>query len=126
MTMSPPDNFNSDEAAERLLDPHRLEEQRKAREESETRLAHRGIEVRPDDAYDDVAELQDTVERFEQEVQRLGGDLMVSHLGSSRPEDPAFVPPRRDPGESIADYLQRLEDAIALLVERRTGEGRPW
>lgn len=124
--MSHPDNFHSDEAAERLLDPHRLEEQRKAREESEIRLAHRGIEVRPDDAYDDVAELQDRVERFEQEVQRLGGDLMVNHLGSSRPEDPAFVPPRREPREGIPAYLGRLEDAISVLVERRAEPGKPW
>jgi hypothetical protein len=124
--MSHPNNFNSDEAAEQILDPHRVEEQRKAREESEARLADRGIEVRPNDSYDDVADLQDTVERFEVEVQRLGGDLMVNHLGSSRPEDPAFVPPRREPEESISRYLRRLEDAIAVLVERRTGEGTPW
>ena len=124
--MSHPNNFNSDEAAEQILDPHRLEEQRKAREESEARLADRGIEVRRDDTYDDVAELQDTIEGFEQEVQRLGGDLMVNHLGSSRPEDPSFVPPKRETGESIASYLRRLEDAIAVLVSRRTGEGKPW
>jgi hypothetical protein len=120
------DDFPSDEATQRILDPHRLEEQWKAREESEARLAGRGIEVRADDRDDDVAELQDAVERFEQEVQRLGGDLMVNHLGSSRPEDPAFVPPARDPDESISRYLRRLEDAITALVERRTGEGKAW
>ena len=120
------EKLDRDEAAQRILDPHRLEEQRRAREESEARLANRGIKVRPDDSYDDVAELQDTVERFEQEVQRLGGDLMVNHLGSSRPEDPAFVPPARDPDESIGSYLRRLEDAITVLVDRRTGGGKVW
>jgi len=124
--MPHPNNFNSDEAAEGILDPHRLEEQRKAREESEARLAGRGIEVRPDDSYDDVAELQDAVERFEQEVQRLGGDLMVNHLGSTRPEDPAFVPPTRDRDESIGRYLRRLEDAITVLIDRRKGDGKAW
>jgi hypothetical protein len=124
--MSHPDNFNSDEAAERILDPHRVEEQRKARQESEARLAERGVEVRPGDTDDDVADLQDTIERFEQEVERLGGDLMVNHLKSSQPEDPAFVPPPRGTTESIAMYLRRLEDAIAVLVARRTGEGKPW
>ena len=124
--MPDPRNFNSDEAAEGILDPHRLEEQRKAREESETRLAGRGIEVRPDDSYDDVAELQDAVERFEQEVQRLGGDLMVNQLGSSQPEDPAFVPPARAAGESIGSYLRRLEDGIKALTDRRKESGQPW
>jgi hypothetical protein len=120
------DNSSSDEATQRILDPHRQEEQRKAREESEARLAGRGIEVRPDDSYDDVADLQDTVERFEAEVQRQGGDLMVNHLGSSQPEDPAFVPPPRDAGEPIGAYLRRLEDAIRVLTDRRKEPGQPW
>ena len=120
------ENTQSDEARQRILDPHRQEEQARAREESEARLADRGIEVRPGDNFDDVAELQDAIERFEQEVQRLGGDLMVNHLGSSRPEDPAFVPPARDPDESIGTYLRRLEDAISVLVDRRTGQGKVW
>lgn len=120
------DNLQADEARQRILDPHRQEEQRKAREESEARLTGRGIEVRPDDSYDDVADLQDTVERFEAEVQRQGGDLMVNHLGSSQPEDPAFVPPARDAGESIGAYLRRLEDAIRALTDRRKEPGRPW
>ena len=117
-----PDNENpqGDEARQRILDPHRQEEQAKARQESEAWLTDRGITVRPDDGYDDVVELQDTLERFEQEVQRLGGDLMVNHRGSSQPEDSAFVPPARDPGEDIGTYLRRLEDAISVLVDRRT------
>jgi broad specificity phosphatase PhoE len=115
----------NDEAAQRILDPHRQEEQGKAREESETRLADRGIEVHPDDNYDDVADLQDTIERFEAEVQRQGGDLMVNHIGTERPEDPDFVPPPRESGESIPAYLRRLEDALARLTARRTG-GQPW
>jgi uncharacterized FlaG/YvyC family protein len=120
------ENTQSDETRQRILDPHRQEEQAKARQESEARLGDRGIEVRPRDSYDEVAELQDTIERFEQEVQRLGGDLMVNHLGSSRPEDPAFVPPARDSDESISAYLRRLEDAISVLVDRRTGQGKVW
>ena len=124
--MAENESLQGDEARQRILDPHRQEEQRKAREESEARLTSRGIDVRPDDSNDDVADLQDTVERFEAEVQRQGGDLMVNHLGSSRPEDAAFVPPRRDPGENIGTYLRRLEDAISMLVARRTGGGKVW
>ena len=120
------ERFQGDEARQRILDPHRQEEQAKAREEAEARLADRGIEVRPTDSYEEVADLQDTIERFEQEVQRMGGDLMVNHLGSSRPEDPAFVPPARDAGENVGAYLRRLEDAISVLVDRRTGQGKVW
>ena len=124
--MAHQDNSASDEAAQRILDPHRHEEQRRAREESETRLSSRGIEVYPADSSDDVADLQDTMERFEAEVQRQGGDLMVNHLASSQPEDPAFVPPARKPGEAIPAYLRRLGDGISLLVDRRSGSGEVW
>lgn len=120
------DSSNRDEATQQILDPHRQEEQQRAREESEARLASRGIEVRPDDSYDDIADLQDTVERFEAEVQRQGGDLMVNHLGSSQPEDPAFVPPAREAGESIGSYLRRMEGAIEVLTDRRKETGQPW
>ena len=120
------DGSQSDESRQRILDPHRQEEQAKARQEGEAWLADRGIAVRPDDGYDDVVELQDALERFEQEVQLLGGDLMVNHLGSSQPEDPAFVPPARDPAEHIGSYLRRLEDSIKILVDRRTGGGKVW
>ena len=107
------------EAAQRILDPHRVEEQRKAREETEFRLASRGIAVEPGDADGDVADLLDTVERFEAEVERSGGDLMINQIGTSEPQDPAFIPPVREKGEPISHYLRRLEDAIAILQERR-------
>jgi hypothetical protein len=108
-----------DEATQRILDPHRVEEQRNARQEAEFRLASRGISTAPEDADDEVADILDTVERFEQEVERQGGDLMVNRIGVAEPQDPAFVPPVRAPGEAAGSYLRRLEDAIAVLQERR-------
>jgi hypothetical protein len=108
-----------EEALQRILDPHRAEEQRKAREEAEFRLTSRGIVVLPTDSDEEIADLLDKIEIFEMEVERLGGDLMVNRIRSSKPEDPAFVPPARQPEEPIPTYLKRLERALAALQERR-------
>ena len=107
-----------DEAAQRILDPHRAEEQRLARQEAESRLSARGIEVQKADSDDDVADLMDTIERFELHVERLGGDLMVNRIGSSEPEDPDFVPPVRQADEPIPGYLGRIEERIMRLQGR--------
>jgi hypothetical protein len=68
------DNY---EDRQRALDPHRREEQRRAREEAEDRLRDRGIEVQPRDGDEDVADLLDSVERFEVVVESHGGDLLA-------------------------------------------------
>ena len=108
-----------DEATQRILDPHRLEEQRNARQEAESRLASRDIPVVLGDQDEDVANILDAIERFEAEVERSGGDLMVNQIDSSEPEDPDFVPPVRDSSEPARDYLRRIEEKIDRLVERR-------
>jgi len=106
------------EEQERLLDPHREEEQQRARQETTDRLADRGIPVREEDADEDVADLLDSVERFEEAVEALGGDLMVDRIGSSEPEDPAFVPPQRGAGEPARTYRLRVEEATDRLRHR--------
>jgi hypothetical protein len=106
------------EQEQRDLDPNRAEEERHAREEAEYRLRERGIEVTSEDGDEEVADLLDTVERFEMAVEAKGGDLFVDRLGSSQPEHPAFVPPERRPGESAADYRSRIEAAIHNLRGR--------
>lgn len=103
------------EREQRDLNPNRVEEERRARTEAEFRLRERGIEVTPEDADEEVADLLDGVERFEAAVESRGGDLFVDRIGSSEPEDPAFVPPVRDPGERARDYLSRIETATARL-----------
>jgi hypothetical protein len=108
-----------DEATQRILDPHRVEEQRNARQEAESRLSSRDIPVVLGDQDEDVANILDAIERFEAEVERSGGDLMVNQIGSSEPEDPDFVPPIRDSSEPASDYLRRIEEKIDRLVERR-------
>ena len=96
------------EREQRDLNPNRVEEERRARREAEYRLRERGIEVRPEDSDEEVADLLDAVEAFEAAVSARGGDLFVDRIGSSEPEDPAFVPPVRQPGESAATYRRRI------------------
>lgn len=101
------------------MEDRATEEQRLARQEAESRLASRSIPVTPADSDEDVAELLDTIERFENLVEQLGGDLMVNQLDSSEPEDPEFVPPRRESGEPMPRYLARVQESVARLRERR-------
>ncbi len=101
------------------LDPNRPTEQHNARLEAEYRLNERGIEIAQDDSDEEVADTLEAIERFEAAVEAKGGDLFVNRIGSSEPEDPAFVPPRRKPGESAADYWQRIEVATGQLRSRR-------
>jgi hypothetical protein len=100
------------------LNPNRVEEERHARQEAEYRLSERGIRVEPSDSDEEVADLLEAIERFETGVEAKGGDLFVNRIGSSEPEDPAFVPPQRREGESATDYRLRIE-AAAGAVRRR-------
>jgi hypothetical protein len=109
---------NSYEQEQRDLNPNRVEEERHAREEAEYRLRERGIEVTAGDSDEEVADLLDAVERFETAVEAQGGDLFVDHLGSSEPEDPAFVPPKRRSDQSASDYRAWIEVAIRNLRSR--------
>lgn len=106
------------EEQERLLDPHRVEEQQRARQEAVDRLADRGIPTDRHDADEDIADLLDAVERFEEAVEAKGGDLMVNRIGASEPEDHAFVPPERRSREPAAAYRLRLEEATDRLRHR--------
>ncbi len=103
------------ETEQRELDPHRAEEQRRARKESESRLGARGIQVLAEDDDEAVADLLDAIERFESAVEARGGDLFVNRIGSPQPEAPEFVPPIRRDGERAADYRARIGHATSRL-----------
>ena len=106
------------EASQRDLDPHRAEEQRTARLETEGRLESRGIVARQEDDDIELADLLDAVEQFEDMVEAQGGDLMVDHIGTDRPDDPAFVLPPRHSGESVPTYRLRVLEALGRLRTR--------
>jgi hypothetical protein len=106
------------EREQRDLNPNRIEEERHARQEAEYRLSERGIGVDAKDGDEEVADLLDAIERFEGAVEARGGDLFVNRIGSSEPEDPAFVPPERRDGEPATDYRRRIEAAAEALRRR--------
>ena len=91
-----------------MLDPHRREERRAAAIELSGRLAQKGIEISADEDPGELADLLSAVEEFESAVIAAGGDLMINSPESSEPQDPRFVIPSREPGESIADYRERI------------------
>jgi hypothetical protein len=109
---------DSYEEEQRILDPHRGEEQRRAREEMQDRLQSRGIQLHSRDGDEDAEDLLDAIERFETAVEAHGGDLLMDRIGSSEPTDSAFVLPIRDSEENIGDYRLRIEAAIDQLRHR--------
>ena len=110
------------EEHERMLEPHRVEEQRNARQEADDRLRDRGILVAANDSDLDVADLLEAVEQFESVVEALGGDLMINRIGATEPQDPAFVLPERRQGERAVDYVERIVAATAELRRRQRAD----
>lgn len=107
------------EERERVLDPHRADEQNSARQEAIDRLRDRGIPVVARDSDIEVADLLDAIERFEGVVEAQGGDLMVNRIGSPEPQNAAFVPPIRERDESASDYRARMLAAASALRHHR-------
>ena len=100
-----------DDELDLALNPHRVEERNAAALETAARLRGRGIEVSGREAPEELVELLTAVERFEEQVEARGGDLMVDDLKGSEPDDPHFVVPRREPGEALPDYAARIDRA---------------
>lgn len=91
-------------------------------QEIASRLQTRGIAVRASDSPDEVVQMLERVEAFEDAVQAGGGDLMVDEPrgdGRAQPDDPRFLLPTRGDDESVAGYLTRLNAAIE--VARKAG-----
>ena len=85
-------------------------------QEAAERLRSRGVEIALDDDSEQVATLLEAVERFELEVERQGGDLMVdSGPEPEQPDDPRFVLPKREAGEGLDAYASRIDDATVAL-----------
>ncbi|MGQ0642024.1 MAG: hypothetical protein ACT4P6_14835 [Gemmatimonadaceae bacterium] len=110
------------EEHERTLEPHRVEEQRNARQEAEDRLRDRNIPIYATDSDDEVADFLDAIERFESAVEALGGDLMVNRIGASEPQDPDFVPPVRGRDERAEEYRARILAATSELRRRHRAD----
>jgi hypothetical protein len=99
-----------------VLNPHRGEEQVRAREHAADILARRGVRLYGDESDDELAELWSAVDRFEAIVEARGGDTMTNAPDSAEPDNPAFVLPERKARESAGDYTRRVLQAAADLT----------
>jgi hypothetical protein len=104
------------------LNPHRNQEQERAREHAADVLAQRGVLLFGDESDEGVAELWSAVDRFESVVELRGGDTMTNSPDSSEPDNPAFVLPERKARESARDYTRRILEAAAKLTELERGD----
>jgi hypothetical protein len=114
MTIDRDDGRSTD--VNRVLNPHRDEEQLRAREHAADVLARRGVLLTGDESDDELAELWSAVDRFESIVEARGGDTMTNAPDSAEPDNPAFVLPERKLRESASDYTRRIVEAAAELA----------
>ena len=98
------------------LNPHRTEDQERAREHNRDILLQRGVKLFGEETDDELADLWSAVDRFESLVEARGGDTMVNAPDSSEPENPAMVLPERKPRESARDYTRRIHEAAERLT----------
>ena len=99
---------------DQTLDPSARDLDR-ARETVALQLATRQVATHDDDEPEALVRVLEAVEGFEREVVTLGGDLMTNQLATRNPDDPRFVLPRRDEGESAVAYERRVREATQRL-----------
>src|SRR3954465_11646440 len=114
MTMEQDDTREAD--LEQDLNPHRSEEQVRAREHTADLLAARGVLLFGDETDDELADLWSAVDRFESVVEARGGDTFTNAPDSSEPDNPAFVLPERTARERVAEYVRRIREATVRLT----------
>lgn len=100
------------------------EQQRVAGEIAE-RLRQRGVHLTGKETGVELANLLEAVEKFEEIVERHGGDLMmdepVKEGAAVQPDHAAFVLPTRAQGESASSFLERIVDASVAAARARKG-----
>jgi hypothetical protein len=95
------------------------DEMKRVSEEVAARLEALGIALDGREQPEELAAIEEAVERFEEAVESRGGDLMVDEgdrARASEPDDPHFALPVRRPGESVAAYLDRLAHATDVVL----------
>ena len=89
-------------------------ELKRVSEEAAGRLRGLGIVLDGRETSEDLVQIEDAVERFEEAVEAAGGDLMMDEgVGgpASQPDNPRFALPMRQNREPVGDYLERLSRA---------------
>jgi hypothetical protein len=98
------------------LNPHRAEDQQRAREHNQDILLQRGVQLSGEESDEELDGLWSAVDRFESLVEARGGDTLVNAPDSSEPDDPMMVLPERKARESARDYIRRIHDAADRLT----------
>ena len=96
-------------------------ELKRAMEHTRARLESLFITLSGKETSQELVALEEAVERFEVAVESAGGDLMVDEgptRGAIQPDDPHFVVPQREAGESVASYLERIATATDRVRHR--------
>src|SRR5678816_1259728 len=76
-----------------------------------SRLENLGIELDGRETPDQLTEIEEAIERFEDAVESRGGDLMMDEAPPGQepqPDDPHFALPLRHARETVASYLERV------------------
>lgn len=102
--------------AEDERNPHREEERQRTREELETRLRERRVELTGAESDEDIVQMVNAVEVFEDRLAQLGDDSYVNTPESSQPDDERLVLPRRHADESATTYAARVVAAAERLL----------
>jgi hypothetical protein len=100
------------------LNPHRAEQQARAREHNRDILEQRGVRLFGDETDEELAELWSAVDRFESAVEARGGDTLTNAPDSSEPDNPEYVLPERGLREPSAAYVGRILAATESLRPR--------
>ncbi|HET7468992.1 MAG TPA: hypothetical protein VFJ81_04920 [Gemmatimonadales bacterium] len=98
------------------LNPHRAEDQARAREHNLDVLGQRGVLLLGNETDDELADLWSAVDRFESVVEARGGDTFTNAPDSSEPDNPAFVLPERRAREPVPEYVARIQEAANRLT----------
>jgi hypothetical protein len=105
------------------LNPHRSQEQARARERNLDVLGQRGVRLFGNETDEELADLWTAVDRFESVVEARGGDTMTNAPDSAEPDNPAFVLPERMDREGVAPYVRRILAAAEQLTRFERGPG---
>lgn len=101
------------------------DEIRRVSSEVAARLEALGIALDGRERPDELADIEEAVEAFEEAVESRGGDLMVDEGDRAKarePDDPHFALPVRRADETVAAYLERLARATNVVLRHRIAD----
>ena len=99
------------------------EQRARVADELSTRLRRNGVRLLGKESLEELAELLEAVERFEAAVEERGGDLMVDEpincIEPIAPDVADYLLPLRGGRESVARFVERIDDAVISLRRSR-------